>query len=543
MKNNAPLHLRVSQVMLDLDAPPEALLPALARKLGADPAALENLRILRRSIDARTPRREPPRLSFQVSVTWNNAPSKLRLKDRDIEILPPAEASEENPPAAPQHRSGFAAQPIVIGAGPAGLFAALLLAEAGAKPLLLERGANAEKRAQQIAAFWQNDQLNPESNVLYGEGGAGLFSDGKLTARSKDKPRVRRFLAELVRAGAPEDILIDAHPHVGSDALLRIIPQLRQRILELGGEIRCETRLDNIELQDGRLRAIHAGDQTIRTDHLILATGHSARDVYHMLHARGVLLEPKAFAVGLRLELPQAAIDRAQWGNWAGHPQLGAASFWLTRREEGSLRACYSFCMCPGGSVIACASAPGALTTNGMSSSQRNLPFGNAAFLVPVTPKDYPAEQHSPENPLAGCLFQERMERRAFELAGNTYRLPLMRLNDFLAQRPTTELPPDRSCTRAIPADFRDILPVSLLETLRGTLPKMLAQLHGVHPQETILYAPETRSSSPVRIPRDQSMQSLSTPGLYPCGEGAGYGGGIVSSALDGMRAAEAITT
>lgn len=541
---NAPVHLRISQVLLALDDPPDALLPSVARKLGVDPARLRDLRLIRRSIDARAPRREPPRISFQVAVTWPEKPLRRWTADRDIEILPAPEMPDDAPKPLTRKNAPADPRPLVVGAGPAGLFAALLLAEAGAQPVLIDRGACAEKRARQIRDFWENDHLDPESNVLYGEGGAGLFSDGKLTARSKDKPRIRRFLTELVRAGAPEDILLDAHPHVGSDALQQVIPNLRRRITELGGEVRYETRLDDISVEHAHLRGAVLNGEPLRTDHLILATGHSARDVYQMLRRRAVTLEPKAFAVGLRAELPQSAIDRAQWGEWAGHPKLGAASFWLTRREEGALRACYSFCMCPGGIVMACASSPAALTTNGMSYSQRNLPFGNAAFLVPVQPADFIQPGHlDADAALDGCLFQEQIERRAFELAGSTFGLPLMNMEDFLARRPTRELPAERSCRRAVPSDFEKLLPPFVLETLRGALPKMLAQLHGAPWREAILYAPETRSSSPIRITRNEHMQSLAIAGLYPCGEGAGYGGGIVSSAIDGMRAAESILT
>lgn len=536
----ASLQLRVSQVMLELDEPPGNILQAVARKLGVEAARLGEVRLIRRSIDARGGRHEAPRISLQVSVPWNEPPLKRWTKDRDIEILPPEESIAETP--LPRKRTSGEARPVVVGAGPAGLFAALLLAEAGAKPLLIDRGACAEKRAQQLKEFWESDRLNPESNVLYGEGGAGLFSDGKLTARSKDKPRIRRFLNELVQAGAPEDILLDSHPHVGSDALQQVVPAVRRKIAALGGEIRYETRLDDLEIEAGHLRGIRAGGGMIRTDQVILATGHSARDVYRMLQRCGVTLEPKAFAIGVRVELPQEAIDRAQWGEWAGHPRLGAASFWLTRREEGSLRACYSFCMCPGGMVMACASTPDAMTTNGMSYSKRDLPFGNAAFLVPINPGDFIQGTHQgAAAALDGCAFQQRIEEKAFQLAGKTFRLPLMLAGDFLEARSTAELPAERSCRRAVPADFRELLPSYVLETLRGTLPKMLAQLQGVQWQAAILYAPETRSSSPVRIARNEAMQSLTVAGLYPCGEGAGYGGGIVSSAIDGMRAAETL--
>jgi len=407
--------------------------------------------------------------------------------------------------------------------------------------MVLERGSSCEMRASRVASFWNDGVLDGECNVLYGEGGAGLFSDGKLTARSKDRPRIRRFLSKLVACGAPSDIVVDAEPHLGSDVLLRIVPRLRRMIEELGGEFRFDTCLRDLEIEDRRLRAVLTSSERIPTDSCILATGHSARDVYELLYRANVLLSAKAIAVGVRLELPQEDIDRARFGSWAGHPRLGAASFRATRRGVGGLRDCYTFCMCPGGQVIACASSTSGLTTNGMSLSRRSGLHGNAAFIVPVDPEDFGTGETAPSSPLAGLTFQNELERRAFLAGGGDYSLPAQLLVDFLADRPAADsLPQTRSCRRAVPAALRLLLPPPVTETLVASIPPMLTELDGRTTDGVLLYAAETRSSSPVRVVRDDTGQSPTCRGLFPAGEGAGYAGGIVSSAVDGMRAAEA---
>ncbi|HPR82886.1 MAG TPA: hypothetical protein PLD51_03420, partial [Pontiellaceae bacterium] len=426
------------------------------------------------------------------------------------------------------------------------------LAEAGLKPLLIERGEAAAPRAKRVEAFWKNGTLDVESNVLYGEGGAGLFSDGKLTSRSKDRPRVRRFLEALVGCGASPDILIDAEPHIGSDVLEELVPALRSRIIELGGEVRFGARLDRLEIENGAVRGAVISGAEFRTDCCVLATGHSARDIYQMLAEQGVPLETKPFAVGVRLEIPQRRIDTAQWGG--SFPALGKASFRLTRREEENARACYSFCMCPGGLVISCASSEGLMTTNGMSLSKRDKPLGNAAFLVPVMPEDFQSggtrppgafderarRSRSTFDVLAGIEFQRKMEAAAFAAGGSDYSLPAQRLVDFLEGAAPSELPAERSCTMARPAQLRGLLPEFVEHTLRSAVPSMLRSMRGVVLDEALLYASETRSSSPVRVVRGENGQSA-VLGLYPCGEGAGYAGGIVSSGIDGLRIAEAI--
>lgn len=519
------MRLRINQIDLPPGYTPAQLLKAAAKALRCDPSALEDIQAVRRSIDARG---RSPRMTVAIDVEFSG---KLPANARNIQ-----EASELVSPEPPVCPHSCGPRPLVVGAGPAGLMAALGLAEAGLKPLLIERGEAAVPRAKRVETFWRDGMFEPDSNVLYGEGGAGLFSDGKLTSRSKDRPRVRRFLEALVSCGASPDILVDAEPHLGSDVLTELVPALRARIQSLGGEVRFGTRLDRIEIENGAVRgAVLSGDEFL-TNCCVLATGHSARDTYAMLLEQGVPLEQKPFAVGVRMEIPQHRIDTAQWGG--SFPQLGSASFRLTRRAEENARSCYSFCMCPGGLVISCASSAGLLTTNGMSLSKRDKPFANAAFLVPVFTDDFPKSER-PE--LAGLDFQQKMEAASFVAGGSDYGVPAQRLVDFLKDAEPAELPSSRSCTRARPAALRALLPEFVTLTLERAVPKMLCELGGVILEEALLYACETRSSSPVRVVRGEDGQSTGVRGLYPCGEGAGYAGGIVSSGIDGLRISEAV--
>jgi uncharacterized FAD-dependent dehydrogenase len=503
-------------------------LHAIAWRLGAQETDLGNVEILRRSIDARKKDR-PPLYVLSAEVTYDGE-TPPHLTPGQVDVV-----QESDPRPVARATRPITHRPVVVGAGPAGLMTALMLAEAGCRPLLFERGAQTETRQPQVEAFWRQALLDPESNVLYGEGGAGLFSDGKLTARSKDRSAIRQFFETLVACGASPDILIDAEPHIGSDVLTEIIPALRQRIVEAGGEVQFNARLDDIDAEDGTLRGVVVSGTEYRTDACFLATGHSARDVYHMLGKRAVPLEAKPFAIGVRLELPQRRIDWAQYGRWALESSLGSASFRLTGHDT---RSCYSFCTCPGGLVIACASSEGLLTTNGMSFSGRAKPFGNAAFLVPVSAKDFP-QQEGDHPALGGIAFQEAFERAAFEAGGSNYSLPAQRLVEFLAGTDPKDIPVERSCTRAVPANLGTLLSPIIMRTLRRAIPRMLRKLNGVNLEEVLVYATETRSSSPVRIVRNPATgESLGVRGLYPLGEGSGYTGGIVSSALDGMNAA-----
>ena len=528
------MRLRVQQINVPLEYNDAVVLFRASRKIGCEASLLSEPVVVRRSLDARARNTEPMHvLTVEVTLSLPALPRKAHLPS--IEILGPPEPEApplriDWPPARPR--------PVVVGAGPAGLMAAYQLALAGARPLLIERGETAEARTPKVAQFWNRGILDPESNVLYGEGGAGLFSDGKLTARSKNRGHIRTFMNLLHACGAGDSVLIDSEPHVGSDLLLEIVTRLREKIIAAGGEVRFQSRLDDLFIEAGQLRGLVVSGQELACTHCVLAAGHSARDAHDLLAKRGVALQPKPFAVGIRLEIPQASIDRAQYGRFAENPLLGAASFRLTRREEDGVRSCYSFCMCPGGKVISCASEPGLLTTNGMSYSKRALAMGNAAFLVPVGPADYP-EHEIPA--LAGVEFQRGLERAAFSAAGSDYRVPAVRLVDFLAQKVSPALPEDCSCPRSTPVEFRSILPEFVTRTLEHSLPPMLKELNGVKREDALLYAPETRSSSPLWVVRNDEGESTSTRGLYPAGEGAGYAGGIVSSAIDGMRAAEHI--
>lgn len=532
------MRVKISQLTLPLDYEEKDILKAAAAKLECSEGILSGLKIVRRSIDARS-RREAPVFSIHVEIEISDSDGFLLPDDKDIQIIPGEKIFPEI--MIPKISGKAKSRPVVIGSGPSGLMAALTLAEAGLSPLLIERGSPVKERTSQVSLFWKKGELNPEGNVLFGEGGAGLFSDGKLTMRNKDRLRVRRFLETLVRCGAPEDILIDSEPHLGTDILKKIVPAFRNLIEGAGGEVRFHSRLEGIRAESGGLCGITVNGQDIETQHCILATGHSARDVYQILAESGVMVEQKSFAVGLRLELPQERIDRAQWGSFAGHPRLGAASFRLTFKEGKNNRACYTFCMCPGGTVIPCASPSGTLTTNGMSLSARSGGFGNAAFLVPVYPADFGNEADEKHSGLAGIGFQEKIERLAFKAGGSDYSLPAAPLSGFLKNKYHGNLPEKRSWPRSRPADLHAILPNFICTTLAAAIPKMLSLLKGVLHEEVLLYAAETRSSSPVRVSRNETGESVNLSGLFPSGEGAGYSGGIVSSAVDGLRAAEAV--
>ncbi len=537
------MKVHVAQLSVGLDYGDADVIASAAEKLRIPLEAVVACRVTRRAVDARKIR-GGVRFILHVDAEIDDSAAenvfKIAQIVEDVEI-----AAEREEPAAPspaiQVSAAFRKQPVVVGAGPAGLLAAWRLAAAGARPVLIERGAPVEERGASVSRFWRRGELDAEDNVLFGEGGAGLFSDGKLNTRSKLRGYMQTVLRLLVECGAPESILIDAEPHLGSDRLAEIVPRLREKIVALGGMVKFRSRLDGVETADGRLAAVVVNSQRMETSHCVLATGHSARDVYRMLHASGITLEAKPLAVGVRIEVPQKQIDLSQFGSSAGHPRLGAASFRLTQPPGGkSTRACYTFCMCPGGVVMACASSEGMLTTNGMSFSGRDGAYGNAAFIVPVGPEDFGAGATAAD-PLAGVAWQAAIEAKAFIAGGGDYSLPACMLTDFLAGSVSASLPDDRSCVRSLPADIHGILPPYVVETLVASVPAMLRKLRDVRVEEGIVYASETRSSSPVRIVRDENFQSVSTRGLYPAGEGAGYAGGIVTSAIDGLRAAEAM--
>ena len=437
------------------------------------------------------------------------------------------------------NRRQSAFRPVVVGFGPAGMFAGLILAEAGLRPIVLERGKDIQRRQQDVNAFWQQHILNEESNVQFGEGGAGTFSDGKLTTGIKS-PFIRQVLQELYEAGAPEEILYAAKPHIGTDRLAVVVQNIRKKIECLGGEVRLECRLENLILANGFIHGVtysHLG-QTVdmETDAVILAIGHSARDTVEMLYKNGAQIIQKPFSVGARIEHPQKLIDKAQYGAFAGHPKLGAADYKLSCHGLHQ-RGAYTFCMCPGGTVVAAASEKGGVIVNGMSTLARDGENANSALLVGIDPVDFPSE-----HPLAGMYYQREIEQNAFALGGGDYRAPAQLVGDFLADRESRALGNVQpTCPTGVTlTNLRYCLPDKVRTTMQAAITEMDKRLHGFALPDAVLTAPETRSSSSVRILRDEFCQ-CNLRGVYPCGEGAGYAGGIVSAAVDGIKCAHAV--
>ena len=435
-------------------------------------------------------------------------------------------------------------RPVVIGAGPCGLFAGLILAQMGLRPIILDRGKVVRERTKDTWALWRRGVLDPESNVQFGEGGAGTFSDGKLWSQIKDPRHLgRKVLIELAKAGAPEEILIEAHPHVGTFRLVTVVEQLRRTIEGLGGEYRFGHRIDDFDIavaSDGSraLRGLHlAGGGYLEARHVVLAVGHSARDTFHALHARGVHIEAKPFSIGVRIEHPQSWVDEARFGTCAGHPDLGAAAYALSHHCENG-RTVYSFCMCPGGTVVAAASEPGRVVVNGMSQYSRNERNANSGLVVGIDPaRDYPG------HPLAGIDLQRHWEAKAYQAGGSNYQAPAQTVGDFLAGRASTTLGSvDPSYQPGVrPANLADCLPPFAIDAIREALPVFGRQIRRYDHPDVVMTGIEARTSSPVRITRGADFQSLNTVGLYPAGEGAGYAGGILSAAVDGIKVAEAV--
>ncbi len=503
---------------------------AVAAKLGLPLDLLRQCTIHRESIDARDKRKV--HFVYIVDVVLDSFRHYPNLGcDNDIAAIPEVQYTE-----IPSGQNTLQGRPIIVGAGPAGLFAALLLAERGYRPLLLERGDDVDARTAKVAEFWSTGSLDSESNVQFGEGGAGTFSDGKLTTTIRD-PRCRRVLLDLVAAGAPPNILFLQKPHVGTDILRGVVKNLRERIVNAGGEVRFRAKVTDIVIDRGAIKGVIVnGESTYLSAALILALGHSARDTLAMLLARGVEMGPKAFAIGARIEHPQSLIDEAQYGAFAGHPNLGPADYKLAHSLPGG-RAAYTFCMCPGGAVVAAASEDGRLVTNGMSEQARDRPNANSALLVGVLPSDFGSN-----HPLAGVDFQRRWEERAFIIGGGDYRAPVQKLNDFLRGRETTALGkvPPSYLPGVSGADLAACLPQFVVENMRAAIRNFDRKLKGFACPDALLTGVETRSSSPVRLVRDTGYES-NIKGLYPAGEGAGYAGGIMSAAVDGLRLAESI--
>ena len=524
--------IRVGGLKVPVDGDMALLEKQLLKKLGAPPGALLEYRISRESIDAR----KGNMIFFVYTVD-------VALKD-ESRFLKKVMSKDISPTPDPSYqfvRTGtekLPERPVVVGAGPAGLFAALLLAQMGFRPLLLERGPAVDERVGSVQKFWETGQLDPEKNVQFGEGGAGTFSDGKLTTLIRDR-RCRKVLEEMIRAGAPEEILYSHRPHVGTDQLRLVVKNLRHRIIRLGGSVLFNHKVTDILVKEGRVAGVTVNQERLDCRALVLAPGHSARDTFAMLLDRGIQITPKAFSVGVRIEHPQALIDQVQYKQFAGHPRLGPADYKLAYHASSG-RSAYTFCMCPGGFVVAAASEEGCVVTNGMSDYARDGQNANSALLVGVSPPDFGSD-----HPLAGVEFQREWERRAFRLGGGDYRAPAQTAGDFLAGRPSSAFgrvtPTYKKAVR--PSDLRGCLPGFVVETLLEAIPALDKQMRGFALPDAVLTGVETRSSSPVRLVRDENYESVNVKGLYPAGEGAGYAGGIISAAVDGIRVAESIAT
>jgi uncharacterized FAD-dependent dehydrogenase len=533
--------LRITELRLPLGHAEEALPAAIAARLGVRPEALRSWRIARRGWDAR--KKTQIALVYTVDVQVADEERLLARHAKDHHIGRSPDTRYRHVARAPE---GFGNRPVVIGTGPCGLFAALILAEAGFRPIILERGKPVRERTKDTWALWRRGILTPESNVQFGEGGAGTFSDGKLYSQIRD-PRFhsRKVLEEFAAHGAPEEILFVAKPHVGTFRLVTVVEGMRAKIESLGGEYRFGCKVTDLLIEGGRVAGVvlESGER-IAADHVVLAPGHSARDSFAMLHRRGVFLEAKPLSIGVRIEHPQSLIDRARFGPNAGNPILGAADYKLVHHCANG-RSVYSFCMCPGGTVVAATSEPGRVVTNGMSQYSRAERNANAGLVVGITPADFaPYESAEHPGPLAGIGFQRHWEAKAFEAGGGDYRAPAQRVGDFLAGRPSStlgEVVPSYK-PGVTPTDLALCLPDFAVAALREALPAFGRQVPGFDMADAVMTGVETRTSSPVRITRDDSFQSVGLPGLYPAGEGAGYAGGIMSAAVDGIRVAEAVS-
>ena len=532
--------IRLTELKLPLDHPEDALPALIVKTLGIQPAELLRHSIYKRSYDAR----KQKLLLVYIADVELASPELEQTLLRQFEGNPhirPAPDQSYHPVARVDNAP--AVRPVVVGFGPCGIFAALLLAQMGFKPIVLERGKKVRERTKDTWGLWRKGVLNPESNVQFGEGGAGTFSDGKLWSQIKD-PRFlgRKVMTEFVKAGAPEEILLVSKPHIGTFKLVKVVEHMREQITALGGEIRFQQRVSDVLIEEGHIRGLtvqnlqDSSSYELRADHVVLALGHSARDTFAMLHERGVYMEAKPFSVGFRIEHPQSLIDRARLGQHAGHPLLGAADYKLVHHAANG-RSVYSFCMCPGGTVVAATSEVGRVVTNGMSQYSRNERNANAGIVVGITPADYPG------GPLAGITFQRELESHAFTLGGGGYVAPGQLVGDFVAGQASTQLGSVEPSYKpgVLMTDLASALPGYAITAMREALPAFGKKIKGFDMHDAVLTGVETRTSSPLRITRGDDFQSLNVRGLYPAGEGASYAGGILSAGVDGIEVAEAV--
>ncbi|WP_288051710.1 NAD(P)/FAD-dependent oxidoreductase [Acidiphilium sp.] len=527
--------IRLTEIRLPLDHTPDALRDAVLARLGIGEAALRGFTVFRRAVDAR--RKAAIVLTYTIDVEAEDEAGLLARHAASRHVGPTPDMTYRFPDSPPPAR-----RPVVVGTGPCGLFAALILAQAGLRPLILERGKVVRERTKDTWALWRRGVLTPESNVQFGEGGAGTFSDGKLYSQISDPNHLgRKVLTEFVAAGAPEEILYVAHPHIGTFRLVGMVETMRATIERFGGEYRFGARVTDLAIDTtGAARQVRGvvldSGETIETDHVILAIGHSSRDTFTMLRDRGVHLDKKPFAIGFRIEHPQSMIDRARYGDHAGHKLLGAADYKLVHHARNG-RSAYSFCMCPGGTVVAATSEPGRVVTNGMSQYSRNERNANAGIVVGISPEDFPGDV------LAGVELQRRLEEAAYVAGGSNYNAPGQLVGDFLAGHASTDfgavIPSYRPGVTL--TDLSQSLPDYAIEAIREALPAFGQKIKGFDREDAVLTGVETRTSAPIRITRGADGQSLNTRGLFPAGEGAGYAGGILSAGVDGIRAAEAV--
>ena len=538
--------IRLTEIKLPLAHPDTAIADVVVRTLGIQADELASVHLFKLSFDAR---KADLLQVYIVDVALTSATLEAEVLHRfennphvrptpDMAYKPVAVASTEQ-----KNR------PVVVGFGPCGIFAALVLAQMGLKPIVLERGKKVRERTKDTWNLWRKNQLHPESNVQFGEGGAGTFSDGKLYSQIKDPRHLgRKVMQEFVKAGAPAEILVDAHPHIGTFKLVKVVENLREQIIALGGEVRFEQRLTDVKIVDGQLQSLTVLDVATQqsyelpTQQAVLALGHSSRDTFAMLYERGVHIEAKPFSIGFRIEHPQSLIDRARWGRHAGHPLLGAADYKLVHHAKNG-RAVYSFCMCPGGTVVAATSEVGRVVTNGMSQYSRNERNANAGIVVGIDPKDFVSDDFESNHPLAGIGLQRRLESNAYELGGSTYEAPGQLVGDFVKGIASTALgsvePSYKPGVKLV--DLAAALPSYAIEAIREAIPAFGKKIKGFDLPDAVLTGVETRTSSPIKMTRSDNFQSLNVRGLFPAGEGASYAGGILSAGVDGIKVAEAV--